>query len=80
MENFGVGAGTGGGFETTTKLRVMKYNEAIYGPNRAARKKEVQHECQRMLKMKVFKEVKRSELPRGVKPIDGTWTLKKERN
>ena len=30
--------------------------------------------------MRVFQEVKRSELPQGVKPIDSTWALKKKSN
>ena len=32
-EAMAVGAGTGGGFENTNKLKVMKYREAVNGPD-----------------------------------------------
>ena len=38
FEYFSVGAGIGSGFENTSKLKVVKYREAINGVNREGRK------------------------------------------
>ncbi len=37
-----IGAGLGGGFENTNKLKPMKYNEAIHGPDVKAWKQEIE--------------------------------------
>ena len=63
FENFGVGAGTGGGFGTTSELRVLKYDEAVNGQNCEEWRKEIQNEFEKMKKMRVFQEISRSELP-----------------
>ena len=63
FEIFGVGAGTGGGFGTTTELRVLKYDEAVNGPNGKEWREEIENEFKRMKKMGVFQEINRSELP-----------------
>jgi hypothetical protein len=38
-----VGAGLGGGFDNTMELKVMKYDEAINGPDGDAWKKEIEN-------------------------------------
>ena len=38
FEYFSVGAGIGSGFENTSKLKVVKYREAINGVNREGQK------------------------------------------
>jgi hypothetical protein len=52
-----VGAGIGGGFENTNKLKVMNYKEAVNGPDGDHWKPEVENEYQQMLTNKVFKVV-----------------------
>ena len=80
FEIFGVGAGTGDDFGTTTELHVPEYDETVNGPDGREWREEIQNEFKRMKKMAGFQEVNRSQLPRGVKPIDGTWALKKNGN
>ncbi len=58
-----VGAGVGGGFTSTNELRVMKYHEALNGPDGKRWKAKVKTEHERMVKSDVFEEVKLSELP-----------------
>jgi hypothetical protein len=50
----------------TNELGVMKYHEAINGPDSELWKAEVKKEHQRMVDSGVFKKVKRSELPSKV--------------
>jgi hypothetical protein len=52
-----VGAGIGGGFENTNELRVMKYSEAVHGPDKKKWTKAVQEEHNRMLKFGVWEAV-----------------------
>jgi hypothetical protein len=73
-----IGAGIGGGFMNTNELPMMKYNEAINGPDSELWKAEVRKEHKRIVDSGVFKKVKRSELPSEVKIIDTTWAMKKE--
>ena len=74
-----VGAGLGGGFGTTQKLHVMKYNEAL--------EKEpekwydaVQEEHERMEEHKVFQPTLKTDLPKGAKVLTSTWAMKKKAN
>jgi hypothetical protein len=73
-----VRAGIGGGFTNTLELKVMKYHEAINGPNGKVWKEEVRKEHQRMINNGVFEPVKISKLPKRVKLIDTTWAMKKK--
>jgi hypothetical protein len=75
-----VGAGVGGGFTNTNELPVMKYHEAINGPDGKKWKAEVKTEHGRMVKSGVFEKVKLSELPSEVKIIDTIWAMKKKSN
>jgi hypothetical protein len=76
----GVGAGLGGGFTNTLELRVMKYAEAINGPDGDAWAEEVDKEHGRMEKNKTWVAVKKTELPPGTIPINSTWAMKKKSN
>ncbi len=75
-----VGAGVGGGFTNTNKLRVMKYHEPINGPDGKKWKAKVKTEHGRMVKSGVFEKVKFSVLPSEVKFIDTTWAMKMKSN
>jgi hypothetical protein len=72
-----VGAGIGGGFTNTQELKVMKYHEAINGPDGDAWKAEVKKEHGRMVHNKVFEPVSLSDLSNNEKVIDTTWAMKK---
>ena len=54
MEVESVGAGLGGGFTNATELKVMKYQEAVDGPDEESWKEEIIDEHDRMLKNNVF--------------------------
>jgi hypothetical protein len=56
----------------------MKYHGAINGPDGGLWKKEVAKEHKRMVNSGVFKPVKISKVPNGVKLIDTTWVMKKK--
>ena len=75
-----VGAGLGGGFEHTSELHPMKYDEAMSKPDKDKWKKGVEEELQRMLKSKVFKAVPKSKVPPGAKILTSTWAMKKKAN
>jgi hypothetical protein len=79
-EYINVGAGVGGGFTNTNELHVMKYHEAVNGPDGKKWKAKVKTEHGRMVKSGVFEKVKLSELPSEVKIIDTTWGIKKKSN
>jgi hypothetical protein len=85
VENFyleieSVGAGLGGGFTNTNELKVMKYREAVNGPDGDSWKEEIINEHNRMLKNEVFEAVDKESLPPGTKPIDSTWACKLKSN
>ena len=52
VEYANVGAGVGGGFENTAELKLMKYEQAINGPEAEAWKAEIENEHDRMVKNK----------------------------
>ncbi len=79
-EYINVGAGMGGGFTNTNELCVMKYHEAINGPDGKKLKAEVKTEHGRMVKSGLFEKVKLSKIPSDVKVIDTTWAMKKKSN
>ena len=56
----------------------MKYHEAVNGPDGKLWKEEVAKKHKRMVDRGVFKLVKISEVPNGVKLIDTTWAVKKK--
>jgi hypothetical protein len=75
-----VGAGVGGGFTNTQELHVMKYDEAMKTKDKKDWVKAVEEEPKRMLKFKVFKPVKRSELTDRAKVLSTMWAMKKNSN
>ncbi len=75
-EYINAGAGIGGGYMNTNKLCVMKYHQAINGPDSELWKAKVRKGHQRMVDSGVFKKVKRSELHSEVKSIDTNWAMK----
>jgi hypothetical protein len=75
-----VGAGVGGGFDHTDELRVMNYRQAMGSGDAEEWTKAVKDEYQKFERFKVFKVVKRSELPAGAKVLSTTWAMKKKTN
>gem|GEM_PF-6951265 len=75
-----VGAGVGGGFSNTSELKVMKYKEAMKTEERDRWAKAVEEEHQRMEKYKVWKQVRREEVPNDATIITSTWAMKKKSN
>ena len=75
-----VGAALGGGFENTNELHVLKYKEAITGPDKKQWKRAIKEEHERMVKMGVWKAVPPENVPPGTKPITSTWACKKKSN
>ncbi len=57
----------GGGFTNTNELGMMKYHEAINGPDSKKWTAKVKTEHGRMVKSDVFEKVKLSELPGEIK-------------
>jgi hypothetical protein len=75
-----VGAGIGGGFEHTSELRPMKYEEAMAGPKAKYWDKAVDEEHDRMKHHVVFKAVPKSEVPKFAKILGSTWAMKQKAN
>jgi hypothetical protein len=73
-----VGAGIGGGFDNTNELCVMKYSEAVHGPDKKKWTKAVQEEHNRMLKFGVWEDVRRKDVSAATKSITSTWAMKKK--
>ena len=70
-----VGAGIGGGFSHTSDLIPMKYEEAMQKDPKGW-KESVDKEHQRMVDHKVFKPVKKDDLPENAKILTSTWAMK----
>jgi hypothetical protein len=75
-----VGAGVGGGFTNTQELYVMNYDEAMKTKDKKDWVRAVEEEHEQMMKLKVIKPVKRSELPDRAKVLSTTWAMKKKSN
>ena len=73
-----VGAGSTNGFENTNELKVIKYEEAMKGPNRAKWEKAVEEEYQRFEANKCFQVVNRKEVGSSKKIMTSTWAMKKK--
>ena len=73
-----VGAGLGGGFTNTQELHVLKYDEAMAGPDKEQWAKAVEEEHDRMVQHQVFKPVPPEEIPKGAKILSTTWAMKKK--
>ena len=75
-----VGAGLGGGFDVTTELHVMKYKEAMAGPDKHEWTKAVEEEHTRMKNHDVWMPTPIDQIPRGSKILTTTWAMKKKAN
>ena len=64
-------------FSNTNELKVMKYKEAMTSPEAKGWKEAVFGEHDRMVQHKVWKQVKRKDVPAGAKVITSIWTMKK---
>ena len=75
-----VGAGIGGGFDNTSELKVMNYQQAMSSENKEAWKVEVGNEKKRFDKYNAFTAVKESSLPANAKILSSTWAMKMKTN
>ena len=73
-----VGAGIGGGFESTEELKPMKFREAMSTKSREGWIKAVDEEWKRFKQYDVFKPVLREDVPNGSKFVSTTWAMKKK--
>jgi Reverse transcriptase (RNA-dependent DNA polymerase) len=73
-----VGAGLGCGFVNTQELHVMKFKEAMAGPEADKWEVAVNKEHARMVKSEVFKATLIAELPDGATVLSETWAMKKK--
>jgi hypothetical protein len=73
-----VGAGIGGGFNHTSELKVMKYKDAIKGPDKKEWEKAVEEEHRKFEKYGVLKAVKIEDVPKSAKVMTTTWAMKKK--
>jgi hypothetical protein len=73
-----IGAGIGGGFVHTSELKVMKYKEAMAGPDKEQWEKAVEDEHDKFVKYGVFKAVRKEDVPKNVKVMSSTWAMKKK--
>jgi hypothetical protein len=58
-----MGAGVGGGFINTQELHVLKYDQAMKGPDKKQWEEAVKEEHDRMIKNKVWEAVPKSSVP-----------------
>ena len=76
-EIMAVGAGIGGGFVHTSKLKPVKCEEAI-AKDPVGRGKAVDNEHERMKSHAVFKAVSMDEVPKNAKTLTSTWAMKQK--
>jgi Reverse transcriptase (RNA-dependent DNA polymerase) len=73
-----MGAGVGGGFINTQELHVVKYNQAMKGPDKTQWEVAMKEEYNRMIKNKVWKAVPRASVPKEATILSSTWAMKKK--
>jgi len=74
-----VGAGIiGGDVQSTEELRTMKYDEAMANMDPAKVQEAIKEEHNKMKSKKVFKRIKKRDLPDGAIVISTTWAIKKK--
>ena len=73
-----VGAGIVGGFTHTTELKVLKFDEAVNGPDKKNWYKAIEEEYERFVRNDYFEEVPMNEVKPGTKIITSTWAMKKK--
>ena len=72
--------GIGGGFTNTLELKVMKYHEAVNGPDGKAWKTKVKKEHNRRMASGISEPVQINDLPKGTKLINMMWVMKRKSN
>jgi hypothetical protein len=75
-----VGAGIGGGFTNTMELHVMKYDQALQGPEAKEWAIAVEEEHDHMINYEVFQTVPHEEVPKDSKILTSPWAMKKKAN
>jgi hypothetical protein len=80
MEFALVGAALGGGFEHTTQLHVMNYEEAMASDDHDKWLKAMKEEHDRMVTMRVWKAVPPSAVPPNKMLLTTTWACKLKSN
>ena len=73
-----VDAGKGGGFNHTSDLKVMKFDEAMASKDKKEWIKAVDRELASFDKHNVYKPVKRKDVPKDAKNVSTTWAMKKK--
>jgi Reverse transcriptase (RNA-dependent DNA polymerase) len=73
-----MGAGVGGGFINTQELHVLKYDQAMKGPDKKQWEEAVKEEHDRMIKNKVWKDVPKASVPKEATILTSTWAMKKK--
>lgn len=76
----GVGAGTGNNFGNTAELKPMKYKEAMKCDDKKLWEEAVDEDYRKFEKYKVFKPVKKNEVPKDAKFVTTTWAMKRKSN
>lgn len=75
-----VGAGIGGGFESTKDLRVLNHRQAMQSEDAEKWKDAYRKEEERLEKFGVFTPVKRTGVPKGAKTLSSVWANKRKSN
>ena len=75
-----VGAGLGGGIQNTKELHVLKYEEAINGPERDQWLESIEKDYQRMIDNGVFIPCSPVDVPADAKILSNVWAMKKKAN
>jgi hypothetical protein len=68
------------GFENTTELHLMKYDEAMKSLDDDEWKQAVKEEYERMVENVVWTPVQNSDVASDAKIITSTWAMKKKSN
>jgi hypothetical protein len=75
---FSLVGSTGQGFENTSELRVMTYEETIQEPDAEEWQKEIDKEHARMMQHKAWVAIPRSEVPKLGNEEKGKWNQKSQ--
>jgi hypothetical protein len=75
-----VGAASNTGFENTSELRPMKYDEAMQTKDKEGWMESVEQEWNRFKKYNVWTPIKREDVPDNAKFVTTTWAMKKKSN
>lgn len=73
-----VGAGLGGGFQSTKELHVMKYKQAMKTKDKDMWTEAIFEEHDRMVKRQVWRTEPKKDVAKGAKILTSTWAMKKK--